>query len=109
MSTLTEYIAKSKQEPAGCPSAAATAALTPLEDLCGDGGFLVLSREVNEDIVIEVGGEFILIRCVDIRSDKTRIGIKARRTAKVHRREVWDRIREQERAEWEAFHNQEGQ
>lgn len=72
------------QEPAGCPH---------VEDLCGDGGFLALSRFEGEDIVIEVGGETILIRNIEVRGNKTRIGVMAdKKTVKVHRREVWEAI-----------------
>jgi len=75
------------------------------EQLVPDGaGYLVLSREVGEDIVIEVGGERILVRLIRIGIDKSRLGIKASRdNVKIHRREVWDRINHNEQAQWEKF------
>lgn len=72
------------QEPAGCPT---------VEDFCGDGGFLALSRFPDQDIVIEVGGETILIRNLEVRGNKARIGVMANKTTvQVHRREVWEAI-----------------
>lgn len=47
---------------------------------------LVLSRKVNEAIIV-AGGE-IVIRVVDIRGDKVRIGVEAGRDIPVHREEV---------------------
>lgn len=46
---------------------------------------LVLSRKKNEGIEIEGG---IIVRIVDIRGDKVRIGIDAPEQVQVHREEV---------------------
>lgn len=50
---------------------------------------LVLSRRKNESIVID--GQ-IVVRVVDIRGDKVRLGIEAPRDVAVHRQEIWDAI-----------------
>jgi carbon storage regulator len=50
---------------------------------------LVLSRKVNESIVIN---ENIVIVIVDIRGDKVRLGVDAPKEIPVHRREVFDAI-----------------
>lgn len=46
---------------------------------------LVLSRKIGEEIVI---GEGIVLKVVDIRGDKTRIGITAPQEVRVDRKEV---------------------
>ncbi|MCG3771694.1 MAG: Carbon storage regulator [Nitrosomonadaceae bacterium] len=46
---------------------------------------LVLSREVNEEILI---GENISIMVVEIRGDKVRLGIKAPQEVSVDRKEI---------------------
>lgn len=48
---------------------------------------LVLSRKVNESIVI---GNNITVVIVDIRGDKVRLGVEAPKEIPVHRREVAD-------------------
>lgn len=62
---------------------------------------LVLSRKVNEKIVIN---DDIVVTVVDIRGDKVRLGIEAPKDVPVHRQEIYDEIkrREAERAEREA-------
>ena len=55
---------------------------------------LVLSRKVNETIVIN---DDIEITVVDVRGDRVRLGIVAPRKVPVHRREVWDAIQRQKR------------
>jgi len=50
---------------------------------------LVLSRKVNETIVI---GNDVVITVVDIRRDKVRLGIEAPKSVSVHRQEVYDAI-----------------
>jgi carbon storage regulator len=53
---------------------------------------LVLSRQRGEAIVI---GDDIEVTIIDIRGDKVRLGIKAPRTTSVHRKEVFDAIRDE--------------
>ena len=50
---------------------------------------LVLSRKVNESIVIN---DDITITIVEIRGDKVRLGVDAPRDASVHRREIYEAI-----------------
>lgn len=57
---------------------------------------LVLSRTRDEQIVI---GDEIVITVVEIRGDKVRIGIAAPGEVPVHRREVYEAIKRQERRE----------
>jgi cytosine deaminase len=56
---------------------------------------LVLARQRGESIVI---GEDAVVTVVDIRGDKVRLGISAPRTTSVHRKEVFDAIRAENRA-----------
>ena len=53
---------------------------------------LVLSRKLNESIVID---DQIRITVVEIRGDKIRLGIEAPKDVAVHRREVYDAIQRQ--------------
>jgi carbon storage regulator len=56
---------------------------------------LVLSRQKDETIVI---GDDIEITVVDIRGNKVRLGVTARKSLSVHRKEVFDAIRRENRA-----------
>jgi carbon storage regulator len=56
---------------------------------------LVLSRQRAETIMI---GDDIEVTVVDIRGDKVRLGITAPREVSVHRKEVYDAIRRENRA-----------
>src|SRR5438093_13598244 len=56
---------------------------------------LVLSRQGDETIMI---GDDIEVTVVDIRGDKVRIGINAPKEISVHRKEVYDAIRRENRA-----------
>src|SRR5260221_7332642 len=60
---------------------------------------LVLSRKKNESIVIN---NDITIVVVEIRGDKVRLGVEAPKEVPVHRREVYDAIRRNARAEADA-------
>ena len=51
---------------------------------------LVLSRHRDESIMI---GDDVTITIVDIRGDKVRVGIDAPQEIPVHRREVYDAIK----------------
>ena len=55
---------------------------------------LVLSRQRDETIMI---GDDIEVTVVDIRGDKVRLGITAPREISVHRKEVYDAIRRENR------------
>ncbi|HEV7298723.1 MAG TPA: carbon storage regulator CsrA [Tepidisphaeraceae bacterium] len=56
---------------------------------------LVLSRQRDETIMI---GNDIEVTVVDIRGDKVRLGINAPKDITVHRKEVYDAIRRENRA-----------
>lgn len=51
---------------------------------------LVLSRKLNEEIVI---GDNITVTVVEIRGDRVRLGFDAPRDVTVHRREIYDDIK----------------
>ena len=53
---------------------------------------LVLTRKPGEEIVIPSLN--VTIRLIEIRGEKVRVGIEAPADIAVHRKEVWDRIRE---------------
>jgi carbon storage regulator len=55
---------------------------------------LVLSRQRDETIMI---GDDITVTVVDIRGDKVRLGISAPKEISVHRKEVYDAIRAENR------------
>ena len=56
---------------------------------------LVLSRQRDETIMI---GDDIEVTVVDIRGDKVRLGITAPREISVHRKEVYEAIRRENKA-----------
>jgi carbon storage regulator len=56
---------------------------------------LVLSRQRDETIMI---GDDVEITVVDIRGDKVRLGITAPRHIQVHRKEVYDAIKRENKA-----------
>jgi len=56
---------------------------------------LVLSRQRDESIII---GEDIVITIVDIRGEKVRLGISAPPHVPVHRKEVYEAIMREKRA-----------
>jgi carbon storage regulator len=56
---------------------------------------LVLSRQRDETIMI---GDNIEVTVVDIRGDKVRLGINAPKEISVHRKEVYDAIRRENKA-----------
>lgn len=55
---------------------------------------LVLSRQRDETIII---GDNIEVTVVDIRGDKVRLGITAPKDISVHRKEVYEAIRRENR------------
>ena len=56
---------------------------------------LVLSRQRDETIMI---GDEIEITVVDVRGDKVRVGITAPRHVQVHRKEVYEAIKQENTA-----------
>lgn len=57
---------------------------------------LVLSRQRDEAIMIN---DLIEIMVVDIRGDKVRLGITAPKEVQVHRKEVWEAIKQEQEKE----------
>ncbi len=55
---------------------------------------LVLSRQKDETIII---GDNIEVTVVDIRGDKVRLGVSAPKEISVHRKEVYEAIRRENR------------
>jgi carbon storage regulator len=58
---------------------------------------LVLSRKSQESVV--VGGSVnseptVIVRVLEIRNGRVRLGIEAAKDIPIHREEVWDRIRD---------------
>ena len=60
---------------------------------------LVLSRKKDESIIIN---DHIRVTIVEIRGDKVRLGIDAPKDVTVHRREVYEAIQNQLRANEES-------
>lgn len=62
---------------------------------------LVLSRQRDQSVVITVPPsdkpQEITVTVVDIRGDKVRLGFAADASVPVHRKEVWDTIRRENR------------
>src|SRR5262249_58086308 len=56
---------------------------------------LVLSRQRDQAIMI---GDDIEVSVVDIRGDKVRLGINAPRSVSVHRKEIYEAIRRENKA-----------
>jgi carbon storage regulator len=59
---------------------------------------LVLQRMVDEEILIITEKETIVVKVVQVRGDRVRIGIEASRDTPVHRREVWEAIQKENEA-----------
>jgi carbon storage regulator len=55
---------------------------------------LVLSRKKNEEVVCADG--IIVVRVIEIRGDKVRLGFEAASDISIHRREVWNAIQIQQ-------------
>jgi carbon storage regulator len=55
---------------------------------------LILSRKTNQSIII---GDDVEISVVDIKGDTVKLGIKAPRTVKVFRQEVYEEIQRENR------------
>ncbi len=63
------------------------------QQICETSQMLVLSRKVNEQIVI---GDDIIVTVVAIRGTHVRLGIEAPPNVSVHRREVYEMMRQSE-------------
>jgi carbon storage regulator len=63
---------------------------------------LVLSRKKNESIIIN---DNIVVMVIEVRGDKVRLGIEAPREVTVHRREVYEAIKEAERRKETSHEN----
>jgi carbon storage regulator len=57
---------------------------------------LVLTRKLDEKIVIELGEQTVVVRVVAIERDRIRLGIDAPPEVPIHREEVWQRIEARE-------------
>jgi carbon storage regulator len=53
---------------------------------------LVLSRKLNERIVVRLGGEIVTIEILKIAGNRVRVGVDAPSHVAVHRQELWNRI-----------------
>ncbi len=56
---------------------------------------LILSRKMNEKIMI---GEDIVLSIIEIRGDQVKIGVDAPKSVKVFRQEVYEAIKNENRA-----------
>lgn len=56
---------------------------------------LILSRKINEKIMI---GEDITLAIIEIRGDQVKIGVDAPKSVKVFRQEVYEAIKNENRA-----------
>lgn len=56
---------------------------------------LVLTRKVNQSIIIGDGIEIVVL---EVRGEQIRLGIKAPRDVAVHRKEIYDQIKEEKDA-----------
>ena len=61
----------------------------------GDRIVLVLTRRLNE--TVDINGGQILVKVLGICGDRIRLGFEAAENIPIHRNEVAERIREQER------------
>lgn len=53
---------------------------------------LILTRKKDEEIIIDGN---IMIKIVDVRGDKVRVGIAAPESVPVHRKEVYEKIQKE--------------
>jgi carbon storage regulator len=56
---------------------------------------LILSRKINEKVMI---GDDITVSIIEVRNDQVRIGIDAPKNVKVFRQEVYNAIKEENKA-----------
>lgn len=53
---------------------------------------LVLTRKVDECIIVGEGPLAVMIKIIDVRGDKVRVGIEADSSIPIHRKEIADAI-----------------
>lgn len=70
---------------------------------------LVLSRKIDESIIIGDGEDKVEITIVDVRGDKVRLGITAPKNMPVHRKEVYEAIQREKQEEEKARQQQQEQ
>lgn len=58
---------------------------------------LILERELNEAVIIEIAGRKVVIRVTEIGSVRCRLGVTAPKDMPVYRGEVQERINQQKR------------
>jgi carbon storage regulator len=56
---------------------------------------LILARKIGESVMI---GSDIIVRVLGVKGDQVRLGISAPKEVPVHREEIYERIRAEERA-----------
>ncbi len=66
---------------------------------------LILSRKINEKIMI---GDDVSITVIEIRGDQVKIGVEAPKAVKVFRQEVFEAIKNENRAAATSAPNLEG-
>lgn len=66
---------------------------------------LILSRKINEKIMI---GDEVSVTIIEIRGDQVKIGIEAPKSVKVFRQEVFEAIKNENRAAATSAPNLEG-
>ena len=62
---------------------------------------LILTRKVGESIMI---GDSVEVKILGLRAGQVKIGIEAPKDLKVHREEIYDRIRAEEEDKRQAAH-----
>ncbi len=60
---------------------------------------LILTRKIGESIII---GESVEVKVLGLRAGQVKIGIEAPRDVEVHREEIYERIRAEERSKLRA-------
>jgi carbon storage regulator len=55
---------------------------------------LVLTRKMNEQIVIKIGEQTVVVRVLEAHGDRVRLGIIAPESVAIHREEVARRLQE---------------
>jgi carbon storage regulator len=59
---------------------------------------LVLTRQKEQKIIVEIGGLRMTITVADVRGDKIRLGFDAPANFKIYRQEIYDAVLEENRA-----------